>query len=72
VSADQIAIVLILIAAFLHALANTLVKVSDDALLTRGFMSAVSATVMVPVFLSILSPRKAACTILLVSVPMHA
>lgn len=62
---------LVLAAAFLHALANALVKISEDPLLTRGFMSAVSALVMLPA-LAFVAPPAGAWHILLASAAVHA
>src|SRR5690349_1164109 len=71
ITPQQLAVLLVLVAAFLHALTNTLIKISDDPLLTRGFMSAVAAAVLLP-FVAFVSPPNGAWSILMLSAAVHA
>ncbi len=72
ISNESLGVGLILTAAFLHALTNLITKANADALLTRGFMSAVAAAVALP-FLWFVAPlTEAAWKILLASVFIHA
>jgi drug/metabolite transporter (DMT)-like permease len=69
--AGAIATALVLVAALLHAVTNALIKLSGDALVTRGAMSAVAAAAMLPLLPFVAPPAREAWPILLASVPVH-
>jgi drug/metabolite transporter (DMT)-like permease len=69
---EHLALALILLAAFLHAATNLLIKISGDPLLLRGMMSAVAALVVLPAVFLVPVPNDAAWAYLLVSVLVHA
>lgn len=60
-----------LVAAFLHAASNALIKLSGDPLITRGVMSAIAAAAMLPLLPFVDPPTAAAWPILIASVPVH-
>jgi drug/metabolite transporter (DMT)-like permease len=69
--AEYLATMLILSSALLHAAANALIKISDDPLLIRGFMSAVSALLTLPFIVLVAPPTPAAWPVLAASVLVH-
>ncbi len=68
---ETLAVVLVLSAALLHAVTNALIKISGDPLITRGFMSGVSALALVPLLPFVSPPGREAWPFILGSVPLH-
>jgi drug/metabolite transporter (DMT)-like permease len=69
---DTLALVLVLGAAFLHAATNALIKSSDDPLLTRGAMSALSLAIALPFLPFVAPPPPQAWALLAPSAVVHA
>lgn len=67
-----LALALILASAFIHAVVNTLVKVSGDGLITRGCMNAVACTLALPMLWFVPLPDASMLPLLTVSVLVHA
>jgi len=63
---------LILLSALLHAVVNTLVKVSGDGLITRGCMNAIACVIAMPLLLVVPPPDADLWRLLAVSVLIHA
>jgi drug/metabolite transporter (DMT)-like permease len=70
--APLLATALILLSALLHAIVNTLVKVSGDGLITRGCMNAIACLITMPLLLVVPLPDASLWPLLLVSVLIHA
>lgn len=70
--APLLATALILLSALLHAVVNTLVKVSGDGLITRGCMNAVACVVALPLLFVVPLPDVGLWPLLTVSVLIHA
>jgi drug/metabolite transporter (DMT)-like permease len=70
-SPSTLAVVLVLASALLHAVVNALVKISDDALLTRGCMNAVALAVALPLLPFVLPPGREMWAVLGVAVAVH-
>lgn len=71
-SAFSLALTLILLSALLHALVNTLIKVSGDGLITRGCMNATACLAAAPLLLLVPLPSPELWPLLAVSVLIHA
>lgn len=71
-SPNQIATLLILLSALLHAAANMLIKVSGDALTTRGCMNAFACLVALPFLPWVPLPGADLWPLLAASVAVHA
>ena len=63
---------LILLSALLHAVVNTLIKVSGDGLITRGCMNAIACVIAMPLLLVVPLPDADLWQLLAVSVLIHA
>jgi drug/metabolite transporter (DMT)-like permease len=70
--AQWLATALILLSALLHAIVNTLVKISGDGLITRGCMNAIACLITMPLLLLVPLPDASLWPLLLVSVLIHA
>lgn len=67
-----LAMALILLSALLHAVVNTLVKVSGDGLITRGCMNAVACILALPLLFVVPLPDTGLWPLLAISVLVHA
>jgi drug/metabolite transporter (DMT)-like permease len=70
-SASAVATALILVSALLHAIVNALVKVSDDGLLTRGFMNATAFALALPCVAFVPVPTGDQWQLLALAVAVH-
>src|SRR5688572_6865869 len=70
-SAEVIASALILLSAALHAVVNTLVKVSGDGLILRGCMNAIACMIAIPFLFAVPAPGPDLWPLLLASVLVH-
>src|SRR5450759_2279213 len=68
---DVLATVLILLSAVLHAVVNAIVKISDDALLTRGCMNATALAVSAPLAFFVPWPSAELWGILFIAMLVH-
>jgi drug/metabolite transporter (DMT)-like permease len=71
-STQLLATVLILFSALLHAVVNSLIKVSDDGLITRGCMNAVACIIATPFLLTVPLPGPDLWLLLVLSILTHA
>lgn len=71
-SIQLLATALILSSALLHAVVNTLIKISGDGLITRGGMNAVACIVAAPFLLAVPPPGPDLWPLLVLSVMIHA
>lgn len=67
-----LALALILTSAVIHAVVNTLVKVSGDGLITRGCMNAVACIIALPMLWFVPLPNASMLPLLAASVLVHA
>lgn len=70
-TAPAIATIIVLLSALMHAGANLLTKMSDDALITRGCMNGMAMMVGVPMLAFVEPPTPELWWILLASVTVH-